>query len=167
MEDFIILHNLDIKGNPPKSPSIIQVTWNPPPTNWTKLNIDGAAKGAPGHAGCGGIFRTCRGFVEGCFAVYIGIKFAFEAEIMGFILAIEAASKFNWNNLWVETDSSLLVWLFKAESQNVPWRIRNRWVKALHQAKLRNVIISHTFREGNCVADKLASIASIPGTKEW
>ena len=32
MEDLITLHNLGIKGNPPKSP-ITQVTWNPPPTN--------------------------------------------------------------------------------------------------------------------------------------
>ena len=61
-----------------------------------------------------------------CFAVYIGIKFAFEAEIIGFILAVEAVSKFNSNNLWVEIDSSLFVFLFKVESQNIPWMIRNR-----------------------------------------
>ena len=49
-------------------------------------------------------FTNFKGFMKTCFAVYIGIKFAFEDKIMGFILAIETAHKFNW----VEIDFSLL-----------------------------------------------------------
>ncbi|RZB99644.1 Callose synthase 7 isoform B [Glycine soja] len=44
-------------GHPKKAPSIIQVDWTPPICNWIKCNTDGAAKGAPGPAGCVGIFR--------------------------------------------------------------------------------------------------------------
>ena len=83
MEDFIILHKIGISSNPPAGPAITQVSWNFPPFGWIKVNIDGVARGAPGHSGCGGIFRTCRGFIKGSFTWYLGIKFAFEAEIMG------------------------------------------------------------------------------------
>ena len=66
-EDLLILHDTGLKGKAPKSESIIQVVWNPLP-NWIKVNFDGAARGAPGMAGSGGVFRDCRGFVKGCFA---------------------------------------------------------------------------------------------------
>ena len=110
-EDLSILHNLSIKGRPPDGPSIIPVKWNLPPSGWTKVNIDGVARGSPGKAGCGGIFRTCRWFIKGCFSLILGIRLAFEAKVMGFILAIEFAYKSKWKNLWVETDSHTL-WLF-------------------------------------------------------
>ena len=166
-EDLITLHNLGVKGRPANSPAIIQVRWNFPPQGWTKVNIDGAAKGAPGKAGCGGIFRNCRGFIKGCFSFHLGIRFAFEAEIMGFIMALEFAHQFDWNNLWVETDSSYVALLFKNQSHQVPWVFRNRWIRALKYAKELNTRVSHTFREGNCVADKLAALALASETRMW
>ena len=117
LEDFLILHDLGINGKLAPSPSIIPVSWNPPPLGWLKVNIDGAAKGALGHAGCGGIFCTCRGFVKGIFSFYLDIKFAFEAELTGLILAKEVVAKYNWNNLWVESDSEFIVNAFKCRSQ--------------------------------------------------
>ena len=87
-----------------------------------------SAKGAPSLFGCGGIFINCRGFVKGCFAIHLGISFAFEAEIMRFIIAIEIAHKFNWLNLWVETDIRLLfAGFFNPNSSHVPLTHRNRW----------------------------------------
>ena len=79
-----------------------------------------------GKAGCGGIFRTCRGFIKGCFSLFLGTRLAFEAEIMGFILAIEFAYKFKWKNLWVETDLTYIVALFKDSTISMPWELRNR-----------------------------------------
>ena len=76
-----------------------------PPRGWIKLNIDGSTPGSPGPGGCGGIFITSRGFTKATFFLGLGICFAFEAELMGFVIAIEKASKWNWSNLWVETDS--------------------------------------------------------------
>ena len=130
---------------PAKSPFIIPVHWNPPPPGWLKINIDGAAKGSPGHAGCDGIFRTCRGFVKSTFSIYLGIKFVFEAELTGLILAIEIASKLNWNNLWVESDPEYAVYSLKHRSHNVPWPLRNRWLNSLLLADKMNVKISHIF----------------------
>lgn len=63
----------------------------------------------PGNAGTGGIFRNCHGFVKGCFVTPLKVLFAFETEIVGFILAIEEAWEFQWKNVWKECDSNYLV----------------------------------------------------------
>ena len=166
-DDLLILHNIGVPGKYPSSPSFIEVSWNLPPPGWLKVNIDGSSKGAPGVFGCGGIFKNCRGFVKGCFAIHLGICFAFEAEIMGFIIAIEIAHKFNWLNLWVDTDSTFVSWLFQSNASHIPWKLRNRWNRANRWAKLLNVRISHIYREGNCVVDRLASLATTPSTFLW
>lgn len=44
---------------------------------WIKVNTDGAAKGAPGHAASGGIFQDRSGAVLGCFADYYGVTCLF------------------------------------------------------------------------------------------
>ena len=51
--------------------------WRPPLSGCLKVNTDGAAFGSPGLAGCAGVFRTCRGFVKGCFAIPLGVCFVF------------------------------------------------------------------------------------------
>lgn len=68
-----------------KAPKIIEIQWQPPSLGWIKINTDGAAIGAPGRAGCGGIFRTYRRFCKGCFANPLDNLYAFEAELMGVI----------------------------------------------------------------------------------
>ena len=92
------------------------VSWNLPAQGWIKVNIDGSARGAPGRSGCGGVFRTSRGFVKGCFSVFLGIKYAFEAELTGKITVIEFAEKYNWNCLWFECDSIYVVNLLRTLS---------------------------------------------------
>ncbi|KAL5177860.1 putative callose synthase 6 [Glycine soja] len=63
-------------GHPKKAPSIIQVDWTPPICNWIKCNTDGAAKGAPGPAGCVGIFRDRS-------AITLGFLFALLVQMNG------------------------------------------------------------------------------------
>ena len=86
---------------------------------------------------------------------------------MGFVIAIEKASEWNWSNLWVETDSMYLVHLFNSGVGRIPWCFRNRWLRAVKMASNMNVTISHIYREGNCVADKLASRASSSQNQIW
>ena len=74
-----------------------------------KVNTDSATFGNPGLAGSIGIFRTSHGFVKGCFAIPIGIGFAFEAELAAAIHAISFAWEKDWHVLWLETDPSYLV----------------------------------------------------------
>ena len=167
VEHFTIIRNLGVKGYYKNSPIITEVRWRFPPRGWIKLNIDGFALGSPGLGGCGGIFRTSRGFTKASFSWGLGVCFAFEAELMGFVIAIEKASEWNWSNLWVETDSTYLVHLFNSGVGRIPWRFRNRWLRAVKMASNMNVTISHIYREGNCVADKLASRASSSQNQIW
>lgn len=62
-----------------------------PPSGWTKINTDSAARGQPGKATCGGVFRMPRGFVKGSFAMPLGTRTAIFAELMGVIRAVELA----------------------------------------------------------------------------
>ena len=167
LEDLLITHKLKIPRLPPKANSIVEVRWNLPPTGWLKCNIDGSALGAPGLSGCGGIFRTCRGFSKGCFSFFIGVGHAFEAELLGFILAVEKAKEFEWRNLWIESDSSYVVNLFRKKSGKIPWKLNNRWHRAMKFASEINVVVSHIFREGNAVADKLSNLATKRQQSMW
>jgi len=71
------------------------------------------------------------------------------------MFAIEKAGLMNWNALWVESDSLMVV---RALTLNVavPWGVRTRWLNC--KALLRNMSFkcSHTHHEGNKVADALA-----------
>ena len=77
MDDLLILRRFGLQGRPSKAPVIKSVVWSPPAPGWIKVNTDGAALGSPGVGGCGGIFRNCRAFVKGCFAIPLGQVFAF------------------------------------------------------------------------------------------
>ena len=97
MDDLLILHRFGLRGCPSKAPVIKSVIWSPPAPGWIKVNTDGAAMGSPGVGGCGGIFRNCRAFVKGCFAIPLGQVFAFEAELLAALLAINFAWKYGWH----------------------------------------------------------------------
>ncbi|KAI9200016.1 hypothetical protein LWI28_001536 [Acer negundo] len=84
------------------SPVIKSVIWSPPAPGWIKVNADGAVMGSPGFDGCGGIFRNCKAFVKGCFAISLGQVFAFETELLTASLAINFAWKYRWHRLWLE-----------------------------------------------------------------
>ncbi|GAU47028.1 hypothetical protein TSUD_239850 [Trifolium subterraneum] len=122
-----------------------------------KCNIDGAAKGNTGLAGCGGVFRNHEANLLYYFAEPLGFFTSFQAELSAAISAIEVAFRFNWHNLWIETDSTLVVRAFQNHSYVVTWNLRNKWTNALFLFKQLNGIVSHIFREGNQVADSLAN----------
>ncbi|KEH25972.1 hypothetical protein MTR_6g038610 [Medicago truncatula] len=45
--------------------------------------------------------------------------------------AIEIASQHNWTQLWLESDSMLVVNAFKNHAL-VPWKLSNRWYNCIH-----------------------------------
>jgi hypothetical protein len=57
----------------------------------------------------------------------------------------------------LEYDSSLMVAAFKNPSKYVPWLLRNRWKNVQVLVRSFNFIVSHTYREGNNVADLFAN----------
>ncbi|KAL5715177.1 hypothetical protein ACHQM5_017038 [Ranunculus cassubicifolius] len=137
---------------------VTEVRWSCPPVGWHKANVDGAAHGQPGLAACGGIFRTHRGYIHGCYAMPLGVQNSMYAELMGVIRAIEIAVVMNWFPLWIESDSEVLVQKLKKRSMEVPWSIKNRWRNALDSLVGRMYMVTHIYREGNYVADALANM---------
>ncbi|KAF1877643.1 hypothetical protein Lal_00040360 [Lupinus albus] len=83
----------DTKGDNPITESSIhkEVVWLAPLPNSIKINFDGAAKGAPGLAGGGSIFRDHNGEFLGGFADFFGIKDALFAELQAALKAIQIA----------------------------------------------------------------------------
>ena len=70
--------------------------------------------------GCGGIFRTPRRFTKACFSWGLGVCFTFESEMIGFIIAVEETTEFNWGNMWMESDSMYIVNLLNNGIGKIP-----------------------------------------------
>ena len=94
----------------------------------------------------------------GCFIHHMGRGVAFEAELLAAIMGIEMAHAQGWTRLWLETDSTYVWGLLQQRSLTVPWRFRNRWLSALSLIQDMDFRVSHIYREGNSVADALASL---------
>jgi len=70
--------------------------------------------------------------------------------------AIELANQFHWNNLWLESDSALVINAIKNNAL-VPWSLRNRWDNCIQTTRSMNFLATHVYREGNTCADALAN----------
>jgi ribonuclease HI len=150
-------------GNAPK---IKEVVWQPPILNWVKCNCDGASLGNPGLSACGGLFRNSNASFLGAFASNLGINTSLNSELIGAMLAIEIANSKGWTQLWLESDSMLVVHAFSS-SKIVPWVLRNRWENCLLLISNMNFYVSHIYREGNHCADKLANLGLSLNVFSW
>jgi len=155
VRDLVILKKFNINIHSPKAPIIKEVIWQPPIANWVKCNTDGASNTT--NSSCGGIFRNSDAILLCCFAENIGGGSAYHAEISGVLRAIEIASQRRWLNLWIETDSALVVMAFK-NATLIPCNLRNRWDNCKLLLNAMNFIVSHIYREGNQCADRLAAL---------
>ena len=99
MDDLLILRRFGLRGCPSKASVIKSVIWLPPASGWIKVNTYGVAMGSPGVGGYGGIFRNCKAFVKGRFAIPLGQVFAFEAELLTVSLGINFAWKYGWHRI--------------------------------------------------------------------
>ena len=139
----------------------------PPLQNWLKVNTDGAFVKTPVKAACGGIFRNSDGICQGCFDQDIpNYNSAFYVEIFAVILAIEIATNNHWKDMWLETDSQLVLLACKDVSM-VSWSIRNRWNNCMDVTKNMNVFVSHIYREGNTYTDGLANLCLALSSHVW
>jgi len=105
-----------------------EVTWQPRLFNWIKCNCDGASAG--NIASFRGIFRNNKVLFLGCLAEGLGPGNSYYVDLCGAMQSIEFANSNNWRNLWLESDSMLVVKAFK-DVRKVPWMIRNRWTNSL------------------------------------
>jgi ribonuclease HI len=168
IRDFSFLKMFKITIHNPKVPVLKEVIWLPPSLNWTKCNIDGASNGNPDIASCGGVFRDNSADFLFAFAEPLGIATSYFAELSAALRAIEIAFENNWFNLWLETDSILVVSAFKNQNKPVAWPLRNRWKNTLVLLGQMNCMVTHVYREGNKVADLIANFGlTAPSYISW
>lgn len=53
-----------------------------------------------------------------------------------------------------------MVYLLKSDNPRMPWRSKASWQKVRGALSQIEVILSHIYKEGNCTADKLVSLAT-------
>ncbi|XP_057808585.1 uncharacterized protein LOC131023059 [Salvia miltiorrhiza] len=117
----------------------------------------------PGKIAAGGVFRDNHSTVRGCFHKKGGIGYAFEAELLAVITAIQIANDRQWFYLWLESDSTYIVRLLQDRSLLVPWRFMASWKRILALLDNFHLYVSHIYREGNKVADILAADTMVEG----
>ena len=124
---FIILQRLCVTDISQLISSPRAIYWYPLPSDWFKVNIDGAVNGCPGTLSAGGIFRISNGYSVGSFTVLLGSKFSFEAELMAAIIALRYAITVYYSPLWIESDLAFMIRLIQHKSLEVPWHLRLDW----------------------------------------
>lgn len=138
------------------------VYWYLPAAGWLKINTDGSALGSGVITG-GGVFRDSWGSVLGCFRQSFGVGSSFEAELLASMLALDWAYYAGWRRIWLEVDSTQVVYQFTSRSRIVPSRLRCHWSRVLKYIGQIELQVTHIYREGNQVADFLASSAMEDG----
>ncbi|KAL1562598.1 hypothetical protein AAHA92_05163 [Salvia divinorum] len=93
----------------------------------------------------------------GCFSTQLGEGTAFEAELAACINAVNIASDKGWRKLWLESDCTRVVELLYSRSMDVPKKYEEAWMQALNRLQHMEFRVTHIYREGNRVADALAS----------
>ena len=103
------------------------------------------------------IFRAYKGFCKGCFLTPLGVLYSSEAELLKVICAIEFADQYNIQSMWLISSQSIMVL----------WHFLACWNCAINFLNIITNYVSHIFREGNHVADKLATQAVKMTQSRW
>lgn len=133
------------------------VYWSFPMDGWAKANFDGAAKGNPGKARCGGVLKDSIGNFMGVVATPLGVQTNHVAEAVGSYYIINLVVEIKCKNLWLEGDSKNIIDSLCGRSQPT-WSIKN-WIEdaKVLLSKFNRIKITHAYREANAVADYFAN----------
>lgn len=125
------------------------------------LNVwtDGGARGNPGPAGIGVVFRKGTRIV-GRYKEFIGEATNNQAEYRAVLLALEHAQRLGATNLHFHLDSELVVSQLRREYRVKDKQLASLFVKIWNRTHLfKRVIFSWIPREENCDADRLVNEA--------
>nr|CAD1832799.1 unnamed protein product [Ananas comosus var. bracteatus] len=136
----------------------------PAPDGWVKLNTDGSFVGRGSSGGAGFVARDSEGlFVFAGASSCPGVNPLY-SELWAIRAALTRAIEAGFPRVLLESDSSSAVDLLGGRIKNAP-----RGTKQLVQdclalrCRFREIIIQHTYREGNRVADRLAALGRRSG----
>ncbi|KAK1266749.1 hypothetical protein QJS04_geneDACA016665 [Acorus gramineus] len=133
----------------------IEVKWEPPPWEWVKANTDGSL--SEDRAGYGFLLRDHSGNLIIAEAAKTARNSINQLELMAIGQSIKMALELGFPKLWVESDSKVaLLWITSCNI--VPWKVR-RLINSIKEdcIKFSSIKFSHIHREGNSLADLLAS----------
>jgi ribonuclease HI len=122
------------------------------------LMVDGAARGNPGHAGCGAVILDAEGTVVKELSRYLGHSTNNVAEYEGLLLGLGALLQLGKKRVHIQSDSQLLV-----RQLNGEYRVKNEKLIPLFQKAVTllrqfdSYRILHVPRELNRLADRLAN----------
>lgn len=138
-----------------------KVQWRPPDRPWLTLNSDGASVAATGRAEGGGILRNHLGETLEAFCTPVSASSGLEAELEALLEGILIAKR-HGNKVWLESDAEVLCSVLK-KGQFGPTGARHTMAKIRLELRDMHWRISYIRREGNKVADYLASL----GRDSW
>jgi len=99
MMDFSVIKFFGINTRTGKVLRPFPIRWKFPSPGWVKINTDGAARGYPGLATCGGIFCGSMEEFIGAFSAFFDVQTALVAEFYGVIYALEETQKLGLTNV--------------------------------------------------------------------
>jgi ribonuclease HI len=140
-----------------QSRTMAMIRWNPPQTNFVRLNTDSAYK-VNQAAGCGGVIRGCDGEWLGGFAKGVGLCSAFVAELWGVLVGLKFVRRLGFLKVELHIDSKAVVQV--VETRKLRSSLGVALAKQIWHLLDMDwcVEISHSYREANKCADALANI---------
>ncbi|CAI0392409.1 unnamed protein product [Linum tenue] len=132
------------------------IGWSLPPAGWCSVNTDGSVILASQSSTAGGVVRDDQGRFLGAFTMNLGGGSITRAELMGMLQGLKRAWELDVKKVVLLTDSKAAIELLDSAASSHP---HYRLVVQVRQMIQREweVRVEHTFREGNVVADFLAS----------
>lgn len=138
------------------SRSINHVVWQPPGNGWLKCNVDGVSKCGGHGAGCGDVIKDSTGNWIMGFALRLDDMGSLSAKLWSILKGLELAWERKYRQLVVESDAREAIDLIK-RSRETSHPLDSLIRKTRHLVNREwEVVLSHTYREGNKVANHLA-----------
>jgi ribonuclease HI len=122
------------------------------------LMVDGAARGNPGHAGCGAVIYDDQGNIVRELSRYLGSATNNVAEYHGLLLGLESLLQMGQRRVLVQSDSQLLVRQLTGQYRVKDEKLQPLFYRAVTLLRQFDAYrILHVRRELNAVADRLAN----------
>jgi len=116
IHEFSIMKAYNVNIKHPKDPIIKEVIWCPRAPSWIMINTDGTSITNPLWAAGGGIFRNSKGACLGGFSHCLGYGNVIFVERSTVMTTIELAASNGFSNIWLESDSQLVIQAFNSKS---------------------------------------------------
>lgn len=133
----------------PNRMNLVPVSWTTPPPPYIKLNT----------GGIGGVFRNFEGKWLLGFTKYYPTLTNLQAEVLAIKEGLQIASHRGYTHLIIESDSTAALSLL-SENSNERMKLIVQDCRYLMQTMV-SVKLQHIFREGNRIADRLATMGRI------